>query len=404
MATLRDLVFQQAQDMQQIVLSHGIELRAYRDAPRKIFDSFGPFISAIRDISTGTQMLQTMLFGLAVLLLGTDRHAKYYGPIDRYEMLGCFALTELGHGSNVQALETRANYNPDSKTFTINSPTVTSQKYYIGGAAMRARWSVLFAQLFVKGKYVGLHPFLVQLRNDDGSTLPGVKINDCGAKGGLNGVDNGAILLSNVSVPLENLLDRYGTIDAASGDYKSHLPTPTHRSMAYLAALVLQRVFVGVGQVEMTKVALATSIKYALNRRAFKISSSGSKQETLLLDYVSHQRRLFPRLATTYVVSALVEHCKSLMDNRSKGISKDDKMLHVYAAMMKAYGTWTSRDTLQICREACGGQGFMARNKITLLRRDSDVYTTFDGDNTMLYQQVRQSFLLQTTKIKSNPL
>lgn len=53
------------------------------------------------------------MFELTVRLLGDTEQVNYYLPkILNYEVVGCYGQTELGHGSNVQGLETTAEYDP----------------------------------------------------------------------------------------------------------------------------------------------------------------------------------------------------------------------------------------------------------------------------------------------------
>ena len=96
--------------------------------------------------------VQWGLFGGAVENLGTARHhEKYVADTISLDLLGCFAMTETGHGSNVQELETTATYDAATKEFVIHSPTPSARKDYIGGAAEHARMASVFAQLITAG-------------------------------------------------------------------------------------------------------------------------------------------------------------------------------------------------------------------------------------------------------------
>jgi acyl-CoA oxidase len=57
---------------------------------------------------------------------------------------------------------------------------------------------------------------------------------------------------------------------------------------------------------------------------------------------------------------------------------------------------------LQQCRECCGGMGFLASNKIGPMKTDMDVDVTFEGDNTVLMQQVggRNGVLKQVLHVR----
>src|SRR6185437_15371234 len=99
-------------------------------------------------------------------------------------------------------------------------------------------------QLLTAGTSHGVHALLVPIRDDDGKPLPGIRIEDCGRKAGLNGVDNGRIWFDGVRVPREMLLDRYGQV-APDGTYSSPIENDTRRFFTMLGTLVRGRVVVG---------------------------------------------------------------------------------------------------------------------------------------------------------------
>ncbi|HEY8295011.1 MAG TPA: acyl-CoA dehydrogenase, partial [Micrococcaceae bacterium] len=116
----------------------------------------------------------------------------------------------------------------------------------------------------------------------------------------------------------------------------------------------------------------------------------------VLLDYQRHQRRLLPRLATTYAASFAHEQLLEKFDDVFSGAhdtDQDRQDLETLAAALKSLSTWHALDTLQECREACGGAGFLTENRLTSLRADLDVYATFEGDNTVLLQLVAKRLL-----------
>jgi acyl-CoA oxidase len=87
-------------------------------------------------------------------------------------------------------------------------------KFWIGGAAQTANMSVIWAQLYIDGKCYGVHAYIVPIRdNQTHKLLPGVLIGDCGPKSGLNGVDNGFIILDKVRIPKLYQLDRISGVD-----------------------------------------------------------------------------------------------------------------------------------------------------------------------------------------------
>ncbi len=84
------------------------------------------------DPSTTTKLtVQFNLFGGTLLKLGTDRHHHILEDIDRFNKVGCFALTELAYGNNAVEMETTAHYDKETKEFIINTPNAKAQKYWI---------------------------------------------------------------------------------------------------------------------------------------------------------------------------------------------------------------------------------------------------------------------------------
>lgn len=155
-----------------------------------------------------------VLYMKTIINLGTEKHRKFIEAGSIYQDVGCFALTELLHGSNVKDLLTEAHYDHSTKEFIINSPSKDAMKFWIGAASEMANMSVVWAQLYIEGKCYGIHAFIVPLRDrKTHKLLPGVLIGDCGQKNGVNEVDNGFILFDRVRIPAENLLDRISGVN-----------------------------------------------------------------------------------------------------------------------------------------------------------------------------------------------
>ncbi|SER97685.1 acyl-CoA dehydrogenase [Actinokineospora terrae] len=334
--------------------------------------------------------VQWGLFGGAVEALGTGRHLDRYLPeIIDLGLPGCFAMTETGHGSDVQHVRTTATYDPDSREFVVNTPDVSARKDYIGNAARDGRIAVVFAQLDAGGAERGVHALLVPLRDDEGKPLPGITIEDCGRKAGLNGVDNGRVWFDQVRVPREALLNRYGDV-AEDGTYSSPIESDSRRFFTMLGTLIRGRISVAGAAGSATKSALTIAVRYALDRRQFRAPDGGG--EVLLLDYLAHQRKLLPALATTYALHfAQAELVATLHDGDID--ERGQRELESRAAGIKAAATWHATRAIQTCREACGGAGYLAENRLPQLKADTDVFTTFEGDNTVLYQLVAKGLL-----------
>ena len=341
--------------------------------------------------------VQFGLFGGAVLQLGTKRHHDaYLADLVTGRLMGCFAMTESGHGSNVQALGTVATYDPAAQEFVITTTRDDARKDYIGNAAKHADVAVVFAQLEVGGTSQGVHAFVVPIRRD-GRACPGVRIEDDGRKMGLNGVDNGRLWFDGVRVPRTALLNRFADV-TPDGTYESRIENPNRRFFTMLGTLVQGRVCVGGAGINAAKVALAIAVKYADRRRQFEARSED--EEELLLDYGLHQRRLLPLVARTYalhfaqeVVAGQLHAVFSDTDTPDEEDDQARRELESRAAGTKALGTWHATRTIQECREACGGAGYLAVNRFAALKADSDIFTTFEGDNNVLLQLVAKGLL-----------
>ncbi|OBI73483.1 acyl-CoA dehydrogenase family protein [Mycobacterium asiaticum] len=342
--------------------------------------------------------VQWGLFGGAVENLGTERHGDYIKDIITLDLLGCFAMTETGHGSDVQSLETTATYDPETEEFVVHSETPTARKDYIGGAAETARMAAVFAQLITHedGEPVnhGVHCVLVPIRDEDGNDLPGVTTSDCQYKGGLPGVDNGRIMFDHVRVPRVNLLNKYGDV-APDGTYTSPIDNPNRRFFTMIGTLIRGRVTVGGSAGAAARVALDIATRYALQRRQFSAPDDDDK-EVLIMDYLVHQRRLFPLIARSYALQfAQNELVSKTHDLQTSDVvdAEEQRELEARAAGLKAANTWHASRAIQEAREACGGAGYMAENRLIALRADTDVFTTFEGDNHVLTQLVAKELL-----------
>lgn len=383
----------------KLLSDHGAVHRAF---PKELGgeDDHGGNIAAFEELVLADPSLQIKsgvqwgLFGAAVLHLGTEYHHRAFLPdIMSLKVPGAFAMTETGHGSDVAAIGTTATYDEAKHQFVIDTPFRGAWKDYLGNAALHGTAAVVFAQLITKGVNHGVHAFYVPLRNAKGTFLKGIGGEDDGLKGGLNGIDNGRLHFTNVRVPRENLLNRYGSV-AEDGTYSSPIASPGRRFFTMLGTLVQGRVSLDGAATSAAAMALTIAITYGNQRRQFNAASD--TDEEVLLDYQRHQRRLLPKLATTY--AQIFAHDEFLVKFDAvfsgKADTDDDRQdLETIAAALKPLSTWHALETLQEAREASGGAGFLAENRMVGLRQDLDVYVTFEGDNNVLLQLVAKRLL-----------
>ncbi|MBS3941534.1 MAG: acyl-CoA dehydrogenase family protein [Actinobacteria bacterium] len=393
----RDRTFEQAKHLSKT------------EGPRQLFPTkyggggeLGAALVAFETLAHGDLSLlvkagvQWGLFGGAIMQLGNDTHRATYLPdVISLDLPGCFAMTETGHGSDVQSLRTTATFDVDAHEWVIHTPDEDARKDYIGNAARDGRMAAVFAQLVTQGQTHGVHCFLVPIRDDDGNPMPGVTLEDCGHKGGLNGVDNGRITFDEVRIPRENLLDRFGQV-ADDGTYTSPIENAGRRFFTMLGTLVTGRASISGSGLSAAKTALAIAVRYAGVRRQFK--APDAEREVTLFDFRQHQRRLLPLLARTYALHAAQEHLiQELHTSFDVELDADQlpdrRELESLAAGIKTATTWHATDAIQTAREACGGNGYLSENRLVELKADTDIFTTFEGDNTVLLQLVAKGLL-----------
>ena len=340
--------------------------------------------------------VQFGLFGMSIHFLGTEKHHKLYlRDIGTLKLPGCFAMTETGHGSNVRGIETTATYNHSTRSFDVHTPTALAQKEYIGNAACHGQMATVFAKMILDGQDYGVSAFLVPIRQPDGRLAPGVTIRDCGKKMGLDGVDNGVIVFNHVNIPYDNLLDRFAQV-TSDGKFASPIASDNRRFFTMLGTLVGGRIGIPRSGLSAAKSGLTIAIRYGDQRRQF--GPEGGK-EVPILNYRQHQRRLMPLLANAYALHFALRYLTGRFLNRTE---KDIQEIEALAAGLKAVATWNATATLQECRECCGGKGYLSENRIDALKNDTDIFTTFEGDNTVLMQLVAKSRLSEFKQEFSN--
>lgn len=319
--------------------------------------------------------------------------AKHHESAIMKQMYGCFAMTELGHGSNVAGCETTAIFDKANDEFVINTPHIGATKWWIGGAAHSATHSVVYARLVVDGKDYGVKTFVVPLRDSNHDLLPGVSVGDIGAKMGREGVDNGWIQYSNVRIPRFFMLQKWCRVSP-----EGKVTLPPLEQLSYIS-LLGGRVMMAVDSYRMSARFVTVALRYAVGRRQFASATGRDGEETQLLDYPLHQKRLLPYLALAYAMAVgsnklelqhgqIVAKLEDAVANNDKqGIDQSialTKSLFVDSGSLKSTYTWLTADCINEARQLCGGLGYSSYNGFGKLYGDWVVQCTWEGDNNVL--------------------
>ena len=350
-----------------------LDVKDFKTSPKNIFDAH-EYVGYM-DGSTATKMtVQFNLFGGTVLNLGTEKHhGKFLDKINSLENIGCFAFTERAYGNNAFKMETTATYNESDNTFIINSPTLASHKYWITNSACHASHAVVFAQLKIKEKDYGPHPFLVKVREEGGDFLPNVTIKDMGYKIGLNGVDNGELSFNNFKTDADSLLNSVSDVEG-NGEFHSLIDNKRKRFLKMADQLVSGRVCISSMMLGCSKVLLNNTINYALHRKS--VGKSGDSTMPII-EYGIQRSTLCPLIVRTIGLNLGLNRTKEAYAHK-------DHDLITLACTIKPMLAWNTQEIVTQCRELTGGEGFLASNQFGEGIAASWAGMTAEGDSKVL--------------------
>ncbi|CAG4983887.1 unnamed protein product [Colias eurytheme] len=337
--------------------------------------------------------LHYIMFMPAILNQGNEeQQAQWLPRAWNCSIVGSYAQTELGHGTFIRGLETTATYDPNTQEFVLNTPTLTSYKWWPGGLGHTANYCIVVAQLYTKGQCHGIHSFIVQLRDEDThEPLPGIKIGDIGAKLGLNAVNNGFLGLDNVRIPRNQMLMKHVQV-LADGTY-----VKSKNSKLNYGAMVFVRVVIVFDMVNYLSKAATIAVRYSAVRRQCQLKEG--QPECQIMDYVTQQHKLFISIAACHALritgNKLWETFYAVTEELGGGNLDRLPELHALACCLKAVSTADTAAYVERCRLACGGHGYMHSSNLPLTYGLVTAACTYEGENTVLLLQTAR-FLVKT--------
>ena len=372
----------QARELIKLKLSEGWSHAQFMEAIR-LTDNFLPVQPQFRIFFTNLDRQ-----------MSDEQRAIWLPKAERFEIFGSYAQTELGHGSNVRGIETEATFDKENDEFIINSPTISSTKYWIGTTGVWATHSIVVARLIVDGKEYGNHLFLTQIRELDTQRLmPGVEIYEMGPKAfqGMLGTDNGAMQFHNVRIPRSQMLARNAQV-LRDGTYVK----PQNTKHSYGSMVTVRAIMAESTGWDLLK-AVAVAYHYTSYRKQFRKNSNQS-EETTVIDYASVQHRLIPLLAQATALVLVGQNIKKGYDNYTANYIKTGDFsqledFHLQTVGAKVYSTEITGHGIETCRIACGGHGYHALSGFGRMYANAINAVTYEGDNYVVGQQVPRAIL-----------
>ncbi|KAL5292989.1 ACOX2.2 family protein [Megaselia abdita] len=300
------------------------------------------------------------------------------------KIIGTYAQTELGHGTFLRGLETRADYDPSTKQFVLNSPTRTSYKWWPGGLGHTVNYTIVMAQMYVDGKSHGIQPFVIQVRDEETHMpLSGIDIGDIGPKMGLKHVNNGYLGFHNVRIPRTNMLMKNCQVLEDGTVRKAKSSVLVYGGMVFVRVVIVR-------DASFALIMAGTiAARYSAVRRQSPIESN--TPEPQVIDHITQQLKVFPQIAKGIVFKLAADYVWDLyqttMSSLDEGNLNGLAELHLITCGLKAYTSNASRKGVEILRLACGGHGYMESANFVSIYGTAAASCTYEGETTVMWLQ-----------------
>ena len=331
------------------------------------------------------------IFIMTIISQGSEEQQKFWGQKTlSFQITGTYAQTELGHGSNVRGLQTTATYDHSTQEFVLDTPTLQSIKWWPGCLGKVGTHAVVYAQLMLDGKEMGIHVFMLQLRDDNHLPLKGITLGDVGNKMGDNANDTGFMILEKVRIPRTYMLAKYVRINA-EGKYEQVLKVDS--KVHYFTMMSTRGMMVGVSGARLAQ-ACTIAIRYsAVRQQGFVDNKAGVSYltaENQILDYKIQQYRLLKQLSNAFALKLTgiwMQNELTVFEANTVGSamkSEGLKELASTSAGLKSLCTLIAVTGIEDCRKCCGGNGYLLSSGISTMSLDYLWQITAEGDYIIL--------------------
>lgn len=180
-----------------------------------------------------------------------------------------------------------------------------------------SNYAVVVAQLYTKGKCHGIHPFIVQLRDEETwNPMPGIKIGEIGPKLGMKSVNNGYLGFDNVRIPRKNMLMRNVQVKRDGTYVKSPSSVLTYGTMMFVRVVILRDVS------NYLSKAVTIATRYSAVRRQSPIDPNESEPQ--VIDHVTQQYKVFPNIARVFVIKLAADYIWEMYNQVTSELDRGD--------------------------------------------------------------------------------
>eukprot|EP01006_Ploeotia_vitrea_P007225 TRINITY_DN16467_c0_g1_i2.p1 TRINITY_DN16467_c0_g1~~TRINITY_DN16467_c0_g1_i2.p1 ORF type:complete len:720 (+),score=32.30 TRINITY_DN16467_c0_g1_i2:127-2160(+) len=333
----------------------------------------------------------------------------------KMKIIGCYAQTELGHGSNVRGIQTTATFEKETQSFILNTPTLQATKWWITGLGCTATHALVYAQLVIDGKEYGVHTFMVQVRDENHLALPGIEVGDVGNKLGEKASDTGYLRMENVRIPREHMLNRFQEV-TPDGEYRKVSAKKGGKAtgdarMGYLT-MIATRVEIVATAGEMLARAAVAATRYSLVRHQGFVDprpgAPAGSPENQVIDYGHQRYRLFKNMSIAYAMKLTGLWMRDFMKSVTTGGTKEAfdldilPELHASSAGIKGVACLIVADGMEDCRKACGGHGYLLSAGIGQHYMDYLAVPTLEGESMVMALQTARFLVKSCNNARSS--